>query len=158
MRILLLLALFYVACIAGIDQGTIAQTNPDSYKWNDAERRSAEEIDVVAYFSLGESDNAVYGKEEFSYNWEGFTWQFSSQKNLDLFKENPEKYIPQYGGYCAYAVSKNYTASIDPNAWTVHDGKLYLNYSKGVRSTWSKDMNERIVNGNNNWPNLKKKL
>ena len=153
-----LLSIFTLVTILLTPVAVYSQTNSDLYKWNTKERRSVEETDVVAYFSLGEDENAVAGKEEFSYQWEGFTWQFSSQENLDLFKEAPEKYIPQFGGYCAYAVSKNYTATIDPDAWTVHDGKLYVNYSKGVRATWLKDRDDRIDNGNRNWPGLKQKL
>ena len=161
MRFLLLLTLFYASC-TGSDQVVNVATNTDYYKWNAEKGRSIEGIDVVAYFSLEENEQAVKGKKEFSYSWEGFTWQFSTQKNLDAFKEDPEKYIPQYDGFCAYAVSRNYTASIDPNAWTIHDGKLYVNYSKSVRDSWGgRNENKRqksIDKGNRNWPGLKKKL
>ena len=151
-----LLSIFTLVTILLTPIAVNSQTS-DSYKWNEA-RRSVAETDVVAYFSLGAGEDSVAGKEEFSYPWEGFTWQFSSQENLDLFKAAPEKYIPQFGGYCAFAVSKGYTATIDPDAWTVHDGKLYVNYSKGVRTTWLKDRDERIVKGNENWPGLKQEL
>ena len=153
-----LLSIFALVAFLLTPVTAISQTNSGLYKWNDHKRRSVVETDVVAYFSLEADDDAVAGKEEFSYPWEGFTWQFASQENLDQFKAAPEKYIPQFGGFCAYAVSKGYTARIDPDAWTVHDGKLYVNYSKGVRTTWLKDRDDRIVKGNKNWPGLKQEL
>lgn len=73
---------------------------------------------------------------------------------MATFEAAPETYAPQYGGYCAYAVSQGYTASTDPKAWTIHDGKLNLNYSKGVRRRWSRDIPGNIVLGDANWPNV----
>ncbi|MBS29434.1 MAG: YHS domain protein [Alphaproteobacteria bacterium] len=87
--------------------------------------------DPVAYFT---EEKAVKGKSEHSFTFQGAIWQFSSAANQELFAANPEKYAPQYGGYCAWAVVNNYTASIDPDAWSICDGKLYLNYSKLVRA------------------------
>ena len=107
--------------------------------------------DAVAYFTEGKP---VEGKSAFQADWMGASWRFSSQANLELFKAAPESYAPQYGGYCAYAVSKGYTASIDPKAWTIHDGKLYLNYSKGVRKQWSQDIPTNIQKAEANWPAL----
>jgi YHS domain-containing protein len=81
----------------------------------------------------------VKGSAQFSYEWQGATWLFSSAENRDRFNAEPDRYAPQYGGFCAYAVSKGRTASIDPEAWKIVDGKLYLNYSKGVQKkcrTW----------------------
>jgi hypothetical protein len=84
------------------------------------------------------------------------TWRFSSAANRDLFAADPAKYAPQFGGYCAWAVSNNHTAQIDPQAWKIVDGKLYLNYSKGVQARWSKDIPARISAGEKNWPALHK--
>ena len=72
----------------------------------------------------------------------------------DAFAAQPEKYAPQFGGYCAWAVSQGYTASIDPEAWTIYEGKLYLNYSKGVRDEWAQDIPGNIAKGENNWPKV----
>ena len=105
--------------------------------------------DTVAYFTEGK---AVKGKPQFTHEWKGAKWRFASAENRDLFKADPEKYAPQYGGYCAYAVSKGYTASTDPEAWTIHKGKLYLNYSKSVMATWRKDKDGRITKADKNWP------
>ena len=107
--------------------------------------------DTVAYFSEGK---AVKGDKTYSYQWGNTTWWFKNQENRDLFAQNPEKYAPQFGGFCAWAVSQNYTAPIDPQAWTIVDGKLYLNYNKSVRNTWSQDIPGNIAKGNRNWPNL----
>jgi YHS domain-containing protein len=84
-----------------------------------------EGYDPVAYFNEG---RPVEGKSEFSQEWMDATWYFASAENRDLFAADPEKYAPQYGGYCAWAVSQGYTANIDPQAWKVVDDKLYLNY------------------------------
>jgi len=110
--------------------------------------------DVVAYFT---ERRAVIGKAEHSTTWRGATWRFSSAANLATFKANPEKYAPQYGGYCAYAVSKGYTAKIEPEAWSIVDGKLYLNYSLGVRSLWATNKRERIRKADTNWPDVLKR-
>lgn len=110
--------------------------------------------DAVAYFAV---NSAVKGNAQFEYVWNGVKWHFSSEENRKAFQQNPEKYAPQYGGYCAYAVSKNYTADGDPEAWKIVDGKLYLNYNKEVQATWEKDQAERIVNADKNWQELKAK-
>ena len=107
--------------------------------------------DPVAYFT---GNKAVAGSSEFTSEWNGSTWQFASAENQALFIESPEKYAPQYGGFCAYAVSKGSTASSDPDAWTIHEGKLYLNYSKIVRGLWARDIPGNIAKGDANWPNL----
>lgn len=111
--------------------------------------------DPVAYFTMSKP---VEGNSAHSLEWNGAKWVFSSAKNLALFSANPEKYAPKYGGYCAYAVSRGYTAPTDPQAWSVVDGSLYLNYSKGVRSRWNSDQAANITAGDKNWPELRDKL
>ena len=107
--------------------------------------------DPVAYFEEG---RPIEGSSDFKHEWNGATWRFSSEENRALFAANPEKYAPQYGGYCAWAVSKGYTASTDPEAWKIVDGKLYLNYSKSVQATWEQDVPGNIAKGDANWPSL----
>jgi YHS domain-containing protein len=107
--------------------------------------------DVVAYFT---QKQPIKGKTQYETTWQGVKWAFSNQENLDKFTASPEKYAPQYGGYCAYAVSKGYTAKGDPNAWTVHDGKLYLNYSDQVRGLWLSNRDSHIKSANQNWPKV----
>lgn len=109
--------------------------------------------DPVAYFT---QSKPVKGKKAISLSWNGATWRFSSEENKALFEKNPEKYAPQYGGYCAYAVAKNSTASGDPEQWTIHDGKLYLNYNQEINDTWRGDMLNFIDKADVNWPNVLK--
>jgi len=108
--------------------------------------------DPVAYFKL---NKPVKGKANLSYEWQGATWHFSNQANLDAFKADPEKYAPQYGGYCAYGVAQGYTPETDPYAYKVVDGKLYLNLSKVVLKRWQEDIPGYIKDANQNWPELK---
>ncbi|ESA38287.1 yhs domain-containing protein [Leptolyngbya sp. Heron Island J] len=107
--------------------------------------------DPVAYFTVGEY---TPGSDEFTYDWEGTTWQFASAENRDLFAANPEDYAPQYGGFCAYAVSQGTTASIEPTSWKIVDGKLYLNYDARIQERWSKDIPGHIAQADQNWPGV----
>ena len=96
----------------------------------------------------------VKGKPSIALNHDGAQWHFASTANRKAFKANPEKYTPQYGGYCAYAVSQGYTAKGEPEVWKIVDGKLYLNYSKGVQKTWQRDIPGHITSANANWPSV----
>ncbi len=107
--------------------------------------------DPVAYFLDG---RPVEGRREFSFAWRGATWRFASAAHRDLFASRPEAYAPQYGGYCAWAVAQGYTAGIDPAAWTIHDGKLYLNYDLEVQERWRRDVPGHVAKGDVNWPKL----
>ena len=110
--------------------------------------------DPVAYFT---QSSPVRGSDKHTFQWKGATWRFSSAENRDLFAKSPEKFAPQYGGYCAYGVAQNYAVSIDPAAWRVVDGRLYLNYSKGVQRDWNKDVPGYIKKADTNWPAVLKK-
>jgi len=109
--------------------------------------------DAVAYFKEGKPVN---GKKEFSTFWSGAQWFFSSKQNLEAFKSNPEKYTPQYGGYCAFGTSEGHKAPTQPDAFTIVNNKLYLNYNKSVKAEWTKNQKERIVQADKNWPAVKK--
>lgn len=108
--------------------------------------------DVVAYFV---DQAAVKGIKEFSYSWQGAQWYFKNQGNVNAFKENPEKYAPQFGGYCAFGVSENHKSPTDPSAFTIANDKLYLNYNAEVKTMWVKDIKGNIEKGKNNWVRLK---
>ncbi len=108
--------------------------------------------DPVAYFTEG---RPVEGSAKFTAEWMGATWRFASAANRDSFVAAPERYAPQYGGYCAWAVSQGDTASIDPEAWRIVDGRLYLNYSKSVQGRWEKDIPGNIAKADGNWPRLR---
>jgi len=109
--------------------------------------------DAVAYFNEGK---AVKGRSEFQHEWMGAKWYFASAANRDLFAKSPEKYAPQFGGYCAWAVSNNYVYDADPEIWKVVEGKLYFNYNQSARRMWEQDIPGRIRKGQENWPSLHK--
>ncbi len=93
--------------------------------------------DTVAYFTLSKP---VEGKDQFATEWSGATWKFSSQEHLDLFVAEPEKYAPQYGGYCAYGIVQEALVKIEPDLWTIVDDKLYLNYNEKLNNQWKEDI------------------
>lgn len=107
--------------------------------------------DPVAYFT---DQKPVKGSQAFEYLWDGAKWRFASTEHLDQFKADPEKYAPKYGGYCAYAISQGKIVDVDPEAWTVFEGRLYLNVNKDVRRLWEKDKKEYIRKANENWPRI----
>jgi YHS domain-containing protein len=107
--------------------------------------------DPVAYFKQGKP---VPGNPAIAAEWNGAKWLFSSEENKAAFLADPLSLSPQYGGYCAYAVAKNQTAKTDPQAFTVHNGKLYLNYSPAIAAQWRKDLEQNIVAGDKNWPGI----
>lgn len=105
--------------------------------------------DPVAYFT---ENKAVPGSEEHTMEWRGATWRFSSAENLEAFESDPEKYAPQYGGFCAWAVAaKNKLYSTQPENWTIVDGKLYLNYNDDIQAKWEEDIPGFIAEGDKNW-------
>ncbi|WP_296417107.1 YHS domain-containing (seleno)protein [Pseudooctadecabacter sp.] len=107
--------------------------------------------DPVAFFTEGAP---VIGSADHALEWEGATWHFASADNMETFMGNPEAYAPQYGGYCAFALSKGAIATSVPEAWTIHEDKLYLNYSVNVRQVWSEDIPGNIALADANWPGV----
>ena len=110
--------------------------------------------DPVAYFT---DSKPVKGESEFAIDWNGASWRFASAAHRDAFKAAPEKYAPQFGGYCAWAVSQGRTAGIDPAAWKIVNGKLYRNYSLEIQKKWESDIPGNIVKAEANWPGVLKK-
>lgn len=109
--------------------------------------------DPVAYFTEGKP---VKGSRDFSTEYQGAEFRFASQDNLDTFLADPAKYAPQYGGYCAWAVSQGYTAKGDADHWRIVDGKLYLNYNAKVQRDWEADIPGFIEAADTNWPDVLK--
>ncbi|MEO0983062.1 MAG: YHS domain-containing (seleno)protein [Pseudomonadota bacterium] len=107
--------------------------------------------DPVAYFTVGE---ATKGAADYSTTYKGAEFRFASQENLDLFLGDPEAYAPQYGGYCAWALADGRLAKGDARYWRIVDGKLYLNYSRGVQQKWLADIPGFIAKANANWPSI----
>jgi len=114
--------------------------------------------DVVAYFN----NRAVEGTKNFTATYDGAYYKFSSQKNLHIFKQNPEKYVPQFGGYCAYAIAvKSAKVSINPESFKIDDGKLYLFYNAWGNNTleqWNKENPKHLLKmALKNWEAIKYK-
>lgn len=110
--------------------------------------------DPVGYFTHGAP---VRGAKEFRHEWRGATWYFASGANREKFAADPERFAPQYGGYCAYGVALGSAPPIDPNAWSIIDGKLYLNFNLPTRAVWEKDIPGYIRKANANWPDVLKR-
>lgn len=112
---------------------------------------AVEGYDPVAYFTQGEP---VKGDKKFSLEYNGAQWRFSTAENLAAFEADPVKYAPQFGGYCAWAVSQDYTARGNPKNWTIVEDKLYLNYNDEIQARWIKDTPGFIEAANQNWPGV----
>lgn len=126
--------------------GPVFAATPEIYAENGI---AIDGTDTVAYFTEGKP---VPGSEEFAVNWKGATWRFSKSENRAMFEADPEAYAPQYGGWCAFAVSRGYTASTVPEAWSIHGGKLYLNFSRVIRARWALNKQANIAAADANWP------
>ena len=134
-----ILAAFLLALACGVQ----AQNNVDS------SGLALKGYDPVAYFTQG--------KPEFTARHEGTTYRFASAANRDAFLAGSAKYAPQYGGYCAYGMASGYKAPIEPDAWTIVDGKLYLNYNQSVRDRWSSNIPGFVRKADANWPSVRSK-
>lgn len=104
--------------------------------------------DVVAYFTEGKP---VKGKVQYASYYNNVKWLFSSDQHRIMFEQDLQQYVPQYGGYCAYGMSKGFVVDTDPNAFTILENKLYLNYSLGVRETWLKETGLYINRADQQW-------
>jgi YHS domain-containing protein len=110
--------------------------------------------DVVAYFVHGLPQR---GQSEFSAAHDGATYRFASAANLAAFRADPDRYVPQYGGYCAYGAARGYKAPVDPTAWRIVEGKLYLNYNHEVQKQWLVDPTDQIRKADAQWPRIRDK-
>ena len=133
---------------AAVFAGPVRAAEPEVFSENEIAIRGA---DPVAFFTQG---TPVLGSADHALMWRGTMWHFASAQTMEMFTANPEAYAPQYGGYCAYAASQGYVASTVPEAWTVYNGKLYLNNSTGVRRRWLRDIDSYIVAADANWPGI----
>nr|WP_282569301.1 YHS domain-containing (seleno)protein [Aliiroseovarius sp. S1339] len=107
--------------------------------------------DPVAYFT---TDGPLAGSQDFAYDHNGVTVLFANEEHRAMFADDPMRYSPQYGGYCAYAMSKGQIAPTIPEAWTVYDGKLYLNFSLQARELWLADIPGHIEKADAFWPDV----
>jgi YHS domain-containing protein len=110
-------------------------------------------FDPVAYFT---QNKAVKGEAQLTAVYHGVTYEFASKEDQAMFEANPEKYVPQYGGFCAFAVSKGAKADIDPHAFAINGGKLYVNYSERALQAYQGDVKGNTENADHNWPDVAK--
>ncbi|MFV1998098.1 MAG: YHS domain-containing (seleno)protein [Acidiferrobacterales bacterium] len=140
--IAILLVFLYSNKIAPVSMNVYGDVNTDN-------GIALQGIDTVAYHKEGKM---IPGDPAFRYEAKNAVWQFSSEENRNLFASAPEKYMPQYGGYCAYAVSQGATASSKPGNWTIYNGKLYVFHTPEVKKTWLDEIGSgSITKADENW-------
>jgi YHS domain-containing protein len=142
MSVMLLLTLISFA--------TYSQTSGEIFTTTDGAIRG---YDPVSFFI---EKKPVKGVKDFSVEWRNALWYFSSSSNLEAFKAEPEKYAPQYGGYCAFGTAEGHKAPTQTDTWTILDGRLYFNYNKEVQREWLKDTKGYIQKADVNWPTVMK--
>jgi YHS domain-containing protein len=138
------------ACAA--TPGKVSQTRPVT-ELNLRQGVALKGYDPIAYFV---DKMPTVGNPAISYQWQGATWLFATDEHREAFKADPAQYAPQYGGYCAFAVSRGTTADADPNQWAIVDGKLYVNNNAFAKTLWDQDRPGNIVAGDTNWPLIPK--
>ena len=110
-------------------------------------------FDPVAYFT---QNKAVLGKPQLTAEYHGVTYEFATKEDQSAFQADPEKYVPQYGGFCAFAVSRGVKADIDPHEFAINDGKLYVNYSERALKAYQEDIKGNTEKADHNWPDVAK--
>jgi YHS domain-containing protein len=136
-----------VAVLAGLPHSARSSESPVA-PVNATDGVGLKGYDPVAYYTDGQPTK---GSSQYTFQWKGVTYRFASAENLQSFKAGPEKYLPQYGGYCAYAMSINRIADISPTEWTIFGGKLYLNNNFISQSLWSLNKSGRVQDADRNW-------
>lgn len=144
---------FLVVCLLSLFVGGTALADSPIAAVNSEHGLAIKGYDPVSYFTTG---RPTAGLAAFSTTYKGATYRFASAADRDRFIAAPEKFLPQYGGYCAYAISLNQIADVDPEQWEIVNGKLYLNNGVVARSLWSLDKTGNIVKGDRNWPLIPK--
>ena len=132
---------------------TLVAYGAAAWAFNESNGVAIDGYDPVAYL---QENKAAKGNAEFTNRFKGSVFHFKSAANRDAFAANPEKFAPQYDGYCAFGVSRGYKAATLPDAFTVVDGKLYLNFNDEVKAMWTKDMPGYIGKADKNWPAVEK--
>jgi YHS domain-containing protein len=141
-----------ISYILGVFMMTILAAQAVAGEINATDGVAISGYDAVAYFR---QEKPVEGSKAYSVTYKDALFLFASADNRDAFQADPEKYAPQYGGYCAYGTASGYKAPIDPAAFTIAGGKLYLNYDKNVQQSWRQDTPGYIRKADDNWPVVK---
>lgn len=144
-KILFVLAAIFIAAVS------FAQTDAVFIKVSYANAG----YDAFAYFT---ENKAVKGSTDHPLKWKNVVWLFSTKKHADLFTAAPEKYTPQYGGYCVYGCTRGYKAITDTDAFSIVDGKLYFNYNLKTKEVWLKDAKVYIQKADEEWDKIKDQL
>ena len=154
--IAVVVAVFVGALFVAPLMATSKSSNAGIAAYNvDADSVAIHGYDTVAYFT---ENKPVKGKSEFEYTWEAAKWRFASATNRDLFKANPDRYAPRYGGYCSLGVAVGEYSDTDPEAFTIYDGKLYLSKVKRVREVWRKAPEAYLLASEYNWEKFRGEL
>ena len=146
MKIIVTLLAFAGAFLAPVP--ALADSDPIYTSWRD--NVAVGGYDVVSFYS----GKPIEGQKDIVYSHLGADWRFSNQANLDLFKTNPDAFIPQYGGYCAWAVANGKLAKGSPKNWHVRDGKLYLNFNARIQDRWERNIPGFIASADQAWPDI----
>ena len=136
-----------------VASSALASLNATAGAFNETNGVAIDGFDPVAYVT---EQKAVKGSAEFSHAYKDSVFRFKSATNRDAFIAAPDKFAPQYAGYCAFGVSRGYKAAISPDSFTVVDGKLYLNYNSEVKTKWAMDMPGYIGKADSNWATVEK--
>lgn len=137
------------AALAALGASPALATGPAPAVRVDSSGLALQGYDPVAFFT---ERKPVKGSAEYRLTWNGATWQFASARSRDTFAGAPVRYAPQFGGYCAWAVSQHYLAPGDPNYWKIVDGRLYVNANARAKQLWEADQEQAIARGHANWP------
>lgn len=143
----ILFALLLFACVA-----CTQAAKPEIYSHK--VRGALKGYDVVSYYSLKSGEPPLKGEKSIHYTWRNTRWHFANEDNKKQFITNPEKFLPQYGGYCAFAIAHGFKAPPRPTNWSIIQGKLYLNNNTTSHKKWLNEKDRKIKTGNENWTKM----
>ena len=141
--------LYFIAFILFFAQCTSSKKGPEVFQKSGIALGG---YDPVAFFR---EQKPVMGAASFTTKWNDAVWHFSTKENLDSFVNSPDRYAPQYGGYCAFGTAEGHKAPTEVDTWTILDGKLYFNYNQEVKGLWEKDRSKFIQQADGNWESIK---
>ena len=145
-------AVCFALLISGVASGWAGESARVQHLTNvDSQGVAIKGYDAVAYFTEGK---AIQGAKDITYQWNGALWRFATQAHRELFVSQPEKYAPQFGGYCAYGAATGKIFDVDPEAWEIKGGKLYLVHNQNIKQQWIQDYSVFVEEANRKWPGI----